>query len=203
MAEWFLVAITAVYVVATIFISKHNNRTSRATLDMLEESKRQFNEENRPIITVELILEKRAFYAIRFTNNGKRSASHVRVEFQQVFLDSIIEAKTLTLLEVQKGRELVISVGQHYDLPIGTNRYFTHDKEMPVTGTLFYQHGAKMYKEPFSIDVVNYATFFSVKSETEDLIKKIDEQNKELKRIADTLNEIYLASVKRGEQNND
>lgn len=196
MAEWTLVVVTFVYVVATIFISVYNNRSSKATLDMLSESKRQFDEENRPWISVELIYTKRTFFGIRFSNHGKQPAYHVLIDLQQSFIDCIKEEKIRSILERQKGRECIINVGQHYDLFFGTNEYIENNEKAPITGTVSYQNGSRLFEEAFTIDIGNYATFYSVNSEMEDLLKKIDEQNNELKRIANTFNSMYQASMK-------
>lgn len=203
MTDWILIVITLVYVVATIFISVYNNRSSKSTRDMLSESKRQFDEENRPWISVELIYTKRTFYGIRFTNHGKQPAYHVLVDLQQSFIDSIKEVRIRSLLERQKGRERIINVGQHYDLFFGTNEYIENDEKAPIVGTVSYQNGSRLFEESFTIDIENYATFYSVNSEMEDLIKRIDEQNKDLKRIANTLDKIYQVSMKNRELKND
>ena len=60
MTDWLMVIITAVYVVATIFIWRANNISAKATKDQLEESKRQF-EESQKQAKAELEESKRQF----------------------------------------------------------------------------------------------------------------------------------------------
>lgn len=54
MTDWIMIAITAVYVIATIFICIFNYRSAKATREQLAESKRQFEENNRAFVTVPL-----------------------------------------------------------------------------------------------------------------------------------------------------
>lgn len=46
--DWLMVAITAVYVVATIFICWANLKSAKASKEQLEEMRRQYSEENIP-----------------------------------------------------------------------------------------------------------------------------------------------------------
>ena len=48
MSDWAMVALTGIYVVATIFISVFNYRTAKATKEQITEIKRQYETENRP-----------------------------------------------------------------------------------------------------------------------------------------------------------
>ena len=45
--DWLMVGITAVYVVATIFICIYNGRSAKATREQVAESERQFEETKR------------------------------------------------------------------------------------------------------------------------------------------------------------
>ncbi|WP_295093310.1 hypothetical protein [Ruminococcus sp.] len=60
MTDWLMVIITAVYVVATIFIWKANKMAAEASKEQLEESKRQF-EESQKQAKAELEESKRQF----------------------------------------------------------------------------------------------------------------------------------------------
>ncbi len=47
MTDWLMVIITAIYVVATIFICIYNGRSAKATQDQLKESRQQYEETKR------------------------------------------------------------------------------------------------------------------------------------------------------------
>ncbi len=58
MVDKLMVALTAVYVVATILICYFNYRSANASREQAAEMRRQYDAENRPYITTELIYEK-------------------------------------------------------------------------------------------------------------------------------------------------
>ena len=58
--DWLMVGITAVYVVATVFISCANIKSANATRDQLTESKRQYEDKKRLEIMPYEITEIRA-----------------------------------------------------------------------------------------------------------------------------------------------
>ena len=69
--DWIMVGITAVYVIATIFISVANIRSAKATREQLAESKRQYDDkrslEVMPYIQVESIDERLFDYRLSLT----------------------------------------------------------------------------------------------------------------------------------------
>lgn len=85
MTDWAMVVLTAIYVLATILICYYNYGATKASRDQAAEMRRQYEEDNRPYITVELIYERKVFYGLRFSNHGKRLANHVRIQLDQTF----------------------------------------------------------------------------------------------------------------------
>lgn len=185
--DWMMVIITFLYVIATVFICHYNSKSAKATQAQLDEMRKQFEEENRPYITVEFIYEKRAFYGVRFSNHGKRIASNVSISFDQPFIDSIHETNFRNILDGGVGKTCVIGISQHHTLYFGTNKYRKQSDKPPLSGTVTYMCGATTYQEPFYIDVENYATICSLNSETEDILRTMKEQNVELARICNIL----------------
>lgn len=177
------VLITAVYVIATILICWANIKSANAAKTQLAEMKRQYDEENRPYITIEVIYEKRCFYGLRFTNHGKRIANHVRIDLGKDFLDSLTDKSMKELLEAEVGKECIIGVGQHYDLFFGTREYWRSPHKASINGSVSYMDGIKPYEDAIDINLIDYATFFSTNSEAEDFLKKVDTLNQELKEI--------------------
>ena len=187
MADWAMVLLTAIYVIAAILICYFNYGATKASREQAAEMRRQYEEENRPYITVELIYERKAFYGLRFFNHGKRLANHVKIQLDQAFVDSLKEPSFKSALERTKNKECIIGIGQHYDLYFGTNKFREAQDKMPLSGKVAYQDVDRTYEEPFSIDFDSYATFFSVNSDAEDLLKEIRAQTKELKAIKNSL----------------
>lgn len=186
MADWVMVSLTAVYVIATIVICYFNYRSAKASKEQAEEMRRQYDAENRPYITTELIYERKCFYGLRFTNHGRKTANHVSIQFESRFIDSI-EPSYKSLLEKQKGRECIIGIGQHYDLFFGTNKLRGNPDKAPLVVHIAYSNGEKTYSDDLYIDLDNYATFFSVNNDTDDLLNEMKAQAKELKGINEAL----------------
>ena len=185
-----MVVLTGIYVLATIFICLFNYGSAKASKDQLAEMRRQFDEENRPYITVELIYERRTFYGLRFSNHGKKVANHVRIELDQAFLDSVTEPSFKQALDKTKGKECIIGIGQHYDLFFGSNEFRKSNNKVALSGNVVYNDGKLTYTEPFSVDFDSYATIYSVNTDADDMLKELKVQTRELKGIKDALKEL-------------
>ena len=198
-----MVVLTAIYVLATIFICYFNYGSTKASREQAAEMRRQYEEENRPYITVELIYERKAFYGLRFSNHGKRLADHVRIQLDQAFVDSLNEPSFRATLERTKGKECIIGIGQHYDLYFGTNKFRENTEKSALSGQVTYQDGSRTYTEAFSIDFDSYATFFSVNSAADDFLKEMRAQTKELKGIKEALQQLVEISQSNSDDSDD
>lgn len=203
MADWAMVVLTAIYVLATIFICYFNYGSTKASREQAAEMRRQYEEENRPYITVELIYERKAFYGLRFSNHGKRLADHVRIQLDQAFVDSLNEPSFRATLERTKGKECIIGIGQHYDLYFGTNKFRENTEKSALSGQVTYQDGSRTYTEAFSIDFDSYATFFSVNSAADDFLKEMRAQTKESKGIKEALQQLVEISQSNSDDSDD
>ena len=76
MTDWIMIAITAVYVIATIFICIFNYRSAKATREQLAESKRQFEENNRAFVTVTFETIRGSLLVLNIHNHGHLSAGN-------------------------------------------------------------------------------------------------------------------------------
>lgn len=180
--DWLMVIITFVYVVATIFICWANIKSAKASKEELTEMKRQYAEENRPRIEIEFCYERRIWYIIRFVNHGKSTAQHVKIILDEEFIDSLPELGFQDTLRKQRKKELIIGVGQHYDLYIASNELRGNPNMKPVTGKLSYQDESGKYESDIYIDLENYATFFSSTSD-DPMVKELKNIKKEIEGL--------------------
>ena len=170
MTDWLMVILTSIYVIATIVICWTNIRSTKTMQEQLVEIKNQYEAEYRPYIEVELIYEKRAFYGLRFVNHGRKIANHVSIELSQDFLNHLSNSESFkSRLEAQRNRRCIIGVGQHYDLFFGSNECRHKCKDLTIDGKVTYDNGNKNYEDKFLIDFSNYATFFTLASDIEEL----------------------------------
>ena len=82
-ADWVMVIITGVYVIATIFICWANIKAANASKEQLREMQREFAETNKPNIELEFHYSRRTWYIARFVNRGSLSAQHVKINLDQ------------------------------------------------------------------------------------------------------------------------
>lgn len=182
-ADWAMVWITVVYVLATCAICWANIRSAKATRDQLAESKRQYNEENRAYITYAFIYEKRAFYGLRFTNHGKRVATKVKIALRDEFVQSLSNPRFADQLSRVSKNECVLGVNQSIDIYFGGNEFRENTNKLPIEGDVIYSDDIGEYCEHFIIDFNSYPPIFSVNSELEDIRKEMKNQTQELEKL--------------------
>lgn len=188
--NWVMVIITGVYVVATIAICVANFKSAKASKMQLEVMKKQYEEENRPYVEVELHYERHLFYSLRFVNHGKQTAQRFRVDFNHEFIESLPEPFFRRNIEKQKGKECIIGVGQHYDLFIGSNKLREITSWVPIKGRITYQSNGNLYESDIFIDLENYMTFFSINEDNREHKEWMDvlrENNKTLAQINNSI----------------
>ena len=114
MTDWLMVIITFVYVVATIFICVANFKSAKASNEQLAESKRQFDEQNRPYMSCQYVLENRAICGIKFYNCGNMPVIHLEkmlpVESVKPFEEEIIDALKEQSQNIDKNTKAINSI---------------------------------------------------------------------------------------------
>lgn len=198
--DWLMVVITFVYVVATIFICIANLRSAKATREQLAVSKRQYDEENRAFISFSFIYENRAFYGMRFTNNGKRVAKHIRFNFNEEFIDSLTDDSLKNNIRSLPGRECLLGVGQSYDVFFGGAEFRENSNKLPIEGKILYSDECGSYEEEFFIDFNNYPPIFTVETDAEKIRKEMKKQTAKMEQIKFELHR--LNQVEKQEKEN-
>ena len=194
--DGFLSLLTVVISLAACILSL---LSARAAWAQVREMRRQYEEENRPNIEVEFLYENRAYYGLRFVNHGKKTAQNVHILLDTAFIDALPEPVFSNLLRKQEGKHCVIGVGMYYDLFFGTNTYRDYPNKPPAKGKVVYQANGKDYGSEFDIDLESYATIFSIQSQQESLLKRLKEQNNELKYIRNAIQSLKPESNKESD----
>lgn len=188
--DWLMVAITLVYVIATILICIFNFRSAKATREQVAEAKRQFEEENKAYITYSFLYERKTFFGVRLTNSGKKVANEVKIKISPTFIGSIAEAGFANDLRELESREFILGIGQNYDFFFGSNEYRENKDKVPLTGEVSYSDDKASYFTPISIDTANYATMYSVTTDFSVLLEHMEKQTKELAEIKGELQKL-------------
>lgn len=178
--DWLMVAITAIYVIATIFICAANIRSANATKGQIAEMRRQFQEMNRPYITCEYVLGNRTFRGIRICNHGNMVAKSLIIRINDEFLDCINPARFLDFKNINSSKYAVIGIGQHFDF------YFddtTENITVPLIATITYDDdNGRSFSEQFTIDLSAQLPLMSVQSDVEKLTTAVMGITNELRR---------------------
>ena len=189
-AEWVMVFITLIYVIATIFICKANIKTSKIANAQLHEMRRQYEAENRPKIEVEFELVNRKFYRVRFINRGRHTAYNTVININKDFIDSLPEELYRELLLKEINRKCVIGVDKYHDIYIGTTKIKDDASVKELTGTVTYEFDDEQYMEDYCIDVANQMTFFTVDTIQDEILDVCKKNNKEMENITAGLEKI-------------
>lgn len=181
--DWLMVIITLVYVIATVFICIANLKSAKAAREQTEEMKKQFSAINRPNVSAEIVYLKRMFWVLRFVNNGNQVSYNTKIILDEEFINSVDDDYKGPLNDL-KNKVCTLGVDQHYDIFFGANEYRDLPNKKNIKGIIIsHNTSGKEYSENFEIEIVNYVTFYSTTSESEDLIKQAKQHNEYLKSI--------------------
>ena len=186
--DWLMVIITFVYVVATILICIFNAKSAKAAREQTEQMRFQFLQTNRPVVTVEIVYLKRLFWVLRFTNHGVVTAYNTIIALNQDFIDSIPEENFRRIVNDEVKKIRTIGVNQHYDIFFGGEGFRAMNKGTPITGRVSYRGTPDaIFADDFRIEISDYATFYSVDSELDEIKNALKEQTEELERIRQSI----------------
>ncbi|MGN0607115.1 MAG: hypothetical protein ACI4JM_11390 [Oscillospiraceae bacterium] len=175
------VIITFVYVVATIFIWNANKLSANATKEQLAESKRQFDEQNRPYMSCEYIFVNRTYCGIRFYNYGSKPAENVTFKINEEFLEIVKYKERFSKLNESV---YLFGIGQHFDFFFSNSADFNSKSKVPFKVTIKYSCDGKEYSDNVEIPFDKQLPIESYNSFEDDILKEVKEQNDLLKKIA-------------------
>lgn len=119
--DWLMVIVTAVYVVATIFICLANIKSAKATREQVAEAKREFEESNRAFVTVSFEVIQSGLAVLHIHNCGKRIASNVKVQIPERFLVNIVDKQDKEQVEKLCSSTFTLGIDQSWYICIGTH----------------------------------------------------------------------------------
>lgn len=174
MTDWLMVIITAVYVVATIFICVYNGKSAKAAREQLAESQRQFNENNRPNMSCQYIFVNRLFCGIRFYNYGNKPAFNVKFKINQEFLDMMDNPQNQIKDSFSKltKSEYFFGINQSYDFFFADVSFFNNHKEKLIV-EIIYSCDGRDYSNTVTIDFNKQLPVYSVNDPHLDALKDI------------------------------
>ncbi|MBE7005721.1 MAG: hypothetical protein E7424_01045 [Ruminococcaceae bacterium] len=185
MTDWLMVIITAVYVVATIIICVFNGKSAKAAREQTDTAKRQieemitqYNELNRPVVTIRFDIIRSGLLCFVVENTGPVAASDVQIRINDEFLNNIKDKKEQdSIREITKAR-LFLSSHQKVFFCLGGQQVFSEIASQ--TAKIDISYNGK-YDEHTEIDLWQYRHLLLYSSELEDIsqhLKKLETENK-------------------------
>lgn len=179
--DWLMVAITFVYVVATIAICWANIKSAKATKEQLDESKRQFDENNRAFVTVTFEIIRSGLVVLNIQNLGNQIAQNVSIQINKEFLDNIPNNKEF--LEKLCGSSFTLGIGKSWYLCLGSHLDLENLGERLLKIDISYKDVKSEYKETTIIDLTQYFWSLIYDSPTEDLYQETKKISKALQSM--------------------
>ena len=182
MTDWIMIAITAVYVIATIFICIFNYRSAKATREQLAESKRQFEENNRAFVTV-------TFETIR--GNPEFIANVPDKEYLVKLCES----------------SFTLGVDKSWFVCFGGTPELGKISNIPLKITICYSDIFSTYSESTTIDLKQYLWSIIYDSPTEDTYQEMKKMTKSIQSMDKSIQKLQKRmdafDSNRGEVSNE
>lgn len=187
MADWIMVAITAIYVVATILICIFNYRSARATREQVSEMQRQFEESNRAFVTVTFEIVRSGLAVLHIENHGKRVANNVRINIDKTFVDNVQDEEDKKRIIKLNNSAFSLGIGQSWYICIGSHLQLEQMGKKLLHINISYSDNNADYEEKTDIDLIQFFWALIYDSPLEDIYQQAKDTNKYLKSISTTM----------------
>lgn len=185
-----MVAITAVYVVATILICQANIRSAKATREQLAEAKRQFEENNRAFVAVAFEVIKSGLAVLHVQNHGKRKASNVKIRVFTSSSSNIVNKNDKQNVEKISEYEFALGIGQSWYIYIGNRSELEKISNKLLSIEISYEDFNSKYNEITEIDIKQYFHALLYESPTENLYQEMKKLTKSVQSIDKSIRKI-------------
>lgn len=190
MTDWLMVIITAIYVAATILICYYNGKSAKASNEQAEISKRQteemirqYNETNRPIITIRFDIIRSGLLCFIVENEGPLPAHNVTIRINDVFINNLPSDHAQKSFRELKDANLYLASRQKITLLLGGQPEFSQIAQEKAVIEITYD----TYAETTEIDLEQYGMLLVYNSPLEDISQAIKKANQQDKKFYDTM----------------
>ena len=201
-----MVALTFIYVVATILICIFNYKSAKATKEQIKESYKQFIENTRAHIIPKINELEGEVICLVFENIGKEIANEVEIDVKEEWLKRLEKTKTFPevadSLRQIKNKKLFFTVDQkmYYGLCIPGNGCddFKEISEEDLVIIIKYKSLNRYYEEKYTISLGAYNYMVDQSDYTRLTKKQIQELkiiNKNLKDINNSIKTLNINSI--------
>lgn len=204
MTDWIMIAITTVYVVATIFICIFNYRSAKATREQVAEAKRQFEENNRAFVTVTFESIRSGLLVLNVHNHGHQVANNVTVKINQDFIDNLSDKQ---YIEKLCESSFTLGIDKSWYVCLGGNPELKQMSTVPLKIEVYYSDCFAKYSESTVIDLKQYFWSMIYESPAEDTYQEMKKMTKSIQSIDKSVQRLQQKIVtleqNKGEQANE
>lgn len=193
LTDWIMIAITFVYVVATILICIFNYKSAQATRDQVAEAKRQFEESNRAFITVTFVIIRSGLAVLLIKNHGNRIAHNVNIKVDAAFLNNVPDTMDRDNLEKLARSAFVVGIGQSWYCCMGSSIELSQLAEKLMHIDLSYNDSSEKYIESIDINLEEYFWSLIYDSPLEDLYAESKKITKSIQGMENISNKMLLS----------
>lgn len=181
LTDWLMVIITAIYVVATVFICIYNGKSAKAAKEQTEEMITQFNSVNRPMVTVRFDIIRSGLLCFVIENEGPMPAENVRIKINKEFIENINDQSDRSRIEELSNAVLYLASRQKMTILLGGQPSFVEIAKVKAQFDISYNS----FNEHTEIDINEYRFLLVYQSPLEDIsqyLKHIKEDDKKFHR---------------------
>lgn len=184
MTDWIMIAITMVYVAATIVICYYNAQSANAAKKQTTELIREYQENNRPYISIRYDIIRGGLMCFIIENVGAQPAFSLNIKLNDLFLNNIADQKRREHLAKLSQSEMYLASKQQVFALIDTQVNF--EKIASEKAILHITYNGK-YSEKIEIDISQYSWMLIYTSPIEDISQHIKQIKEEQKRFQKAL----------------
>lgn len=183
LTDWLMVIITAIYVVATIFICIFNGKSAKAANEQSDIARKQmqqmieqYNSVNRPIVSIRFDIVRSGLLCFIIENEGPLPAKNTRVKINSEFIANIKDEVERNRLSELCNANFYLASHQKITVLLGGQIIFNEIAKEKAKIDILYDG----YDEHTEIDINQYRFLIVYDSSIEDIsqhLKKIKEND--------------------------
>ena len=208
MIEWLnhnegfaMALLTAVYVIATIFICLQNSESQKITKEQIDEMRRQFKEENRAYLILTLNKLKNGLITLCIENIGKKIAQNVKLTINEDFINNLKDEQAKQCVTNLTKANFDVGVGQKWHVFLDTHINLAKIATIPMMINISYKDNISCYKEERILDLGQYNWALLNDSEISDIRGYLKSQSDSIKSI--NKNIYTIANIMQDNDKND
>ena len=180
-----MIAITTIYVIATIVICISNKRSADAAKEQTKEMIKQYNENNRPYILVKFEIVRSGLLCFVVENVGNMPAIGLEADLCKEFIDNIPDSlMKKRILEFIESKNIYLAPKQKMYITLGGQKDYNTISAVEAHFVIRY---SEKYENEYYIDLKQYRYMLTYESPEADMalyIKKMyetgEKYNKEM-----------------------